>query len=122
MNENIVVVGGGDSAVEAALLLSDHNRVTLSYRKDAFQRIKPKNGELIQQAMSEGKVDVKFQTNLDAISRDEVIISNGNGGGGTPLKNDRVYIFAGGELPVQFLNKIGIEITKKFGDAVLKHN
>ena len=77
--ENIVVVGGGDSAVEAALALADQNRVTLSYRKEAFQRIKPKNGEKIKQAMIEGKVDVRFNTNVEIIDREEVAISNGNG-------------------------------------------
>jgi len=121
-NENIVVVGGGDSAVEAALSLTENNKVTLSYRKEAFQRIKPKNGELIKQAMSQGKVDVMFNTNVEIIDREEVAISNGNGEGKLSLKNDRIYIFAGGELPTQFLDKIGIQITKKFGEAVLKHN
>ncbi len=46
-DKNIVVVGGGDSAIESALLLADNNNVTLSYRKDVFQRIKPKNNERI---------------------------------------------------------------------------
>ena len=60
-------------------LLADQNSVTLSYRKEAFQRIKPKNGEKIKQAMSQGKVDVRFNTNVEIIDRDEVAISNGNG-------------------------------------------
>ena len=121
-NENIVVVGGGDSAVEAAMLLADNNKVTLSYRKEGFQRIKPKNGEHIKQAMSQGKIDVRFNTNVEMINWDEVLISNGNDKEKISLKNDRIYIFAGGELPTQFLDKIGIQITKKFGEAILKHN
>ena len=120
--ENIVVVGGGDSAVEAAMLLADQNKVILSYRKENFQRIKPKNGERIKEAMSQGKIDVRFNTNVEMINWDEVVISNGNRKDKISLKNDRIYIFAGGELPTQFLDKIGIQITKKFGEAILKHN
>jgi hypothetical protein len=37
------------------------------------------------------------------------------------LKNDFVFIFAGGELPTRFLEMAGIRITKKFGETVLKH-
>jgi len=122
IDENIVIVGGGDSAVEAAMLLADQNNVTLSYRKEGFQRIKPKNGERIHQATIQGKIDVRFNTNVEMIERDEVVISNGNGLDKIRLRNNRVFIFAGGELPTQFLDKIGIQITKKFGEAVLKHN
>ncbi|MFH0759316.1 MAG: NAD(P)-binding domain-containing protein [Bacteroidota bacterium] len=121
-DEDILVVGGGDSAVEAALQLADHNHVTLSYRKEAFQRIKPKNSESINRAISQGKIDVRFNTRVEIINRDEVAISGGMSEGKSILKNDRIFIFAGGELPTQFLNKIGIQITKKFGETVLKHN
>ena len=122
MDKNILVVGGGDSAIESALLLADNNRVTLSYRKDVFQRIKPKNNERIMEAISQGRIDVRFNSNLVLIEKDEVIISEGESAEKIRLKNDLVYILAGGELPTQFLEKIGVRITKKFGETVLKHN
>ena len=122
MNKDILIVGGGDSAVESALLLADNNRVTLSYRKDVFQRIKPKNNERINEAISQGRIDVRFNSNLVLIEKDEVVISEGESAEKNSLKNDLVYILAGGELPTQFLEKIGVRITKKFGDTVLKHN
>ena len=72
--------------------------------------------------MSQGKIDIRFNTNVEMINWEEVVISNGNDNNKIRLKNDRIYIFAGGELPTQFLDKIGIQINKKFGEAILKHN
>lgn len=120
--KDIIVVGGGDSAIESAILLSCNNKVILSYRGDAFGRIKPKNKEKIEGAIKAGLIDVRLGTNLLAIEKDEVIMGSGGADGEKlRIKNDLVYIFAGGELPTQFLLKIGLEITKKFGEAILKH-
>lgn len=119
--KDIMVVGGGDSAIESALLLADHNIVTLSYRSEVFNRLKPKNSEKIKEAVSAKKLNVLFNTNLVIINRDSVILSTGKMGEELNIKNDLVYIFAGGELPIQFLQKAGIHITKKFGEAILKH-
>jgi len=119
--KEIMIVGGGDSAVESALILAGQNKVILSYRKEAFQRIKPKNNDRINAAMAHGQVDVRFNTNLVAIEKDHVMFTNGKEGERITLKNDLVYVFAGGELPTAFLQKIGLQITKKFGEAILKH-
>ncbi|HPE58449.1 MAG TPA: NAD(P)-binding domain-containing protein [Bacteroidales bacterium] len=119
--KNILVVGGGDSAVESAMLLAEHNKVTLSYRKESFSRVKPKNSERINKAIKEGKVEVLFNTNVKEIRDHEVLLLNGKPDEPIVIKNDLVYIFAGGELPTQFLKKIGLEITKKYGEALLKH-
>jgi thioredoxin reductase len=120
--KNIVVVGGGDSAIESALLLAEKNNVILSYRKDVFSRIKPKNNEKIKEAITKNQIDARFNTNLKSISEKEVEIENTTTGEQQSIANDLVYIFAGGELPTQFLEKIGLKITRKFGEAVLKHN
>jgi len=119
-NKNILVVGGGDSAIESALMLSDQNQVILSYRSEAFNRIKPANNIKIKEAIENKTIDVRFNTNLISIEKEEVIL-NDNTNETYKIKNDLVYIFAGGELPTQFLQKVGIEITKKFGEAILKH-
>lgn len=119
--KHIVIVGGGDSAIETALLLTDQNKVTLSYRGETFSRIKPGNNLKIREAISQNRVDVRFRTNLISIEDDHVKIMDIMSEKETELKNDLVYIFAGGELPTQFLEKVGIKITKKFGEAILKH-
>jgi thioredoxin reductase len=118
--KDILVVGGGDSAIESALLLSDKNHVTLSYRNEVFNRIKPKNSLALNKAVEEGRLEVRLSTNLIFIEDDSVSLSNGMEGEILTLKNDLVYIFAGGELPTQFLEKAGIRIEKKFGETVMK--
>lgn len=119
--KEIVIVGGGDSAIESALLLNEDNHVTLSYRGDSFSRIKPKNSERISEAVASGTINLILATIPVAIEPESIVIESLKSGERQSIKNDLVYIFAGGELPTQFLNKIGISITTKFGEAILKH-
>ena len=121
-DKKIVVVGGGDSAIETALLLMDQNQVTLSYRGESFGRIKVGNNQKIKDAIAQKQIDVRFNTNMKSIEDDKVKIVDLLSGEVNDLANDLVYIFAGGELPTQFLEKAGIRIDKKFGEAVLKHD
>lgn len=120
-DKEIVVVGGGDSAVESALLLADQNHVILSYRNEVFNRLKPKNSERIIEAAANGKIQLWFNTNVLEIGQTNITMNNSLTGEQMAVKNDLIYIFAGGELPTQFLMKAGIQITKKFGEAILKH-
>ncbi|HKB87715.1 MAG TPA: NAD(P)-binding domain-containing protein [Ignavibacteriaceae bacterium] len=121
-NKKVLVVGGGDSAVENALLLADEgNEVTLSYRNDSFSRLKPKNLERVGRAIQERDVRVILSSNVREIKDDSVVLALAGEENFISLQNDLVYIFAGGELPTKFLEKIGIRITKKFGEVVLKH-
>lgn len=120
-DEKIMVVGGGDSAVESAMLLMDQNEVILSYRKDTFSRIKPKNRERIQAAIDEGKIKVAFNTVPIEIKPEIIALKNNSTEEVEEIPNDRIYIFAGGELPTAFLKNSGIEISKRFGYTVKQY-
>lgn len=111
--KHILVVGGGDSAIENVLLLAEQNQVTLSYRSAQFNRLKPKNAEKIQDAIDQKLIRMEFSSQVRVIHEIDVLLENQQGT--FALANDLVYIFAGGELPSQFLQKSGIEITKRFG-------
>lgn len=114
--DRILVVGGGDSAVEAALALSEQNstEVRLSYRRDAFSRIKPGNRQRIDTALGQGRVEIHWSTTVSEVRNDAVVLTSG---GSEPyeLPTDQVFVFAGGELPTRFLKTCGIEIDTKFG-------
>jgi thioredoxin reductase (NADPH) len=107
-NKKIVVVGGGDSAIEAAMGLAHQsgNQVTLSYRKESFTRIKHRNFERITECIREGKLTAVFNSNPIAFKPNSVILEVA--GTSREIPNDYVWVFAGGEPPNAFLKKIGI--------------
>ena len=117
----ILVVGGGDSAIESALLLAAGNEVTLSYRKETFSRLKPKNRKKLDEAIDSKLLDVILNSNVSAIEEECVRLKIADQQEELVIENNLVYIFAGGELPTDFLRNAGIEITTKFGEAILKH-
>lgn len=120
--KKVIVVGGGDSAIESALLLKDKNETILSYRSDKFSRLKPKNRERINAAIDDKSVNVLFNTNLISVGENSILIKFDIDGSIREYENDLVYIFAGGELPTGFLEKAGVEINKRFGYILKKHS
>lgn len=105
---SLLVVGGGDSAVEAALALASQtgNTVTLSYRKDEFTRIKERNDKHLQDAIKEKRVQVMLSSQVQEIRPDSVLIKARDRV--LEIPNQYVFVFAGGELPYDFLKKTGI--------------
>jgi len=108
INKNILVVGGGDSAVEAAMGLAHQvgNKVTLSYRQAAFGRIKERNAKRIEESAQKGKIKVLFNSNPVEFTETSVVLEVG--GARQEIPNDFVWIFAGGTPPNDFLKKIGV--------------
>jgi thioredoxin reductase len=107
--------------VEAALSLSEQNKVVLSYRSEAFSRLKPKNREKLDAAVQQNLLTILLKSNVTKIDVDRVFLTTASGQEPVALDNDLVFIFAGGELPTQFLEKTGVKITKRFGYTVKKH-
>ena len=114
-NQNVLVVGGGDSALEAATSIAAEpgTTVALSYRSAAFSRAKPKNRELVEQMEAAGRIRVLFNSNVQAIGDRSVIIEVE--GTNESIANDAVIVSAGGILPSAFLRTIGIEVETKWG-------
>ena len=113
INKRILVVGGGDSAVEAAMGLANQrgNNVTLSYRREGFGRIKERNTQRIQECMRSGRVEVLFNSLPTEFHRDKAVLQIH--GGTREIANDYVWIFAGGEPPRAFLEKIGVKLGNR---------
>ena len=114
-NMHVLVVGGGDSALEAAIAIAEQpgTTVALSYRSDAFGRGKQKNRDRLLELEKEGKIRVMLKSNVKLIEPDKVTLDHM--GEIVELKNDGVIISAGGILPTPFLKEIGVMVEAKFG-------
>jgi len=114
----ILVVGGGNSALEAAIALGDPllgNSVTLSYRGAVFKRATSANRQRIEDLANKGRLTILAGTEVTNIEPGRVSIRHD--GNATTLPAERVYIMIGGELPTEFLKRLGVSIDVKFGSA-----
>jgi dihydropyrimidine dehydrogenase (NAD+) subunit PreT len=125
---SILVVGGGDSAVEAALALAeqDGNQVTISYRRGAFSRLKARNEERIVAAVDAGHIQVLFDSTVETITEDAVqLLCAPQERGSVAVKtlvalpNDEVFIFAGGTPPFPLLEAAGVSFDPALRPAEL---
>lgn len=107
-NRRLLVVGGGDSAVEAALALARQsgNEVTLSYRKPKLARIRKANLDRLEGHLREGSIRFLGESQVTAIAEQEVRLATP--GGELVLPNDDVFVCAGGVPPFDLLRESGI--------------
>ncbi len=117
-HKHVMVVGGGDSALEAATSIADEpgTTVTLSYRSGAFGRAKQKNRERVAQAVEAGRLRLMMSSSVQAIGTDTITLTDETGETHC-LANNGLIICAGGILPNGFLKSIGIQVDTKYGTA-----
>jgi len=115
--QRVLVVGGGDSALEAAVAVSEQkgSRVTISYRSEAFSRVKEKNRSALKSAQDAGRMRVLLKSSISLIEADKVHLKYEDKD--VAIRNDVVIVCAGGELPTPLLKKIGVMFETHKGDA-----
>jgi thioredoxin reductase (NADPH) len=113
INKKILIVGGGDSAVEAAMGLANQvgNKVTVSYRSPQFSRIKERNTIRVADCIKSGKLEVLFNSTPVEIKPESVLLDIK--GEQREIPNDYVWVFAGGIPPNDFLKKVGVGFGAK---------
>lgn len=111
----VLVVGGGDSALEAAASIAEvpGTQVALCYRGSAYGRARAKNRDRVASAVADGRIEEMLGSVVERIEPHHAIISGPDGM--RTIENDAVLICAGGILPTQFLRDAGIEVETKFG-------
>jgi thioredoxin reductase (NADPH) len=116
-NQKVLVVGGGDSAIEAAVSIAEEPgaTVTLAYRGEAFSRVKPKNRSRIEAAVREGLLEVCMQTEIAHIEDSQLLLKHKDEL--TALDNDAVIVCAGGIMPKKLLDDIGVQFEVKYGTS-----
>ncbi len=113
--QKVLVVGGGDSALEAAARIAEQpgTEVTLSYRGTAYGRARAKNRDRVRELADEGRLAELLESQVTEIRKESIVLAWR--GERRELANDSVIICAGGLLPTQFLHDTGIQVETKFG-------
>ncbi len=115
--QRVLIVGGGDSALEAAASIAEASdaKVAISYRGNVFIRAKPKNRERIEKARKAGRLHVVFNSHVQQIADDSVTMEQN--GKILRMPNEAVIIAAGGVVPTDFLKGVGVTVQTKYGTA-----
>lgn len=121
-DEEILVVGGGNSAVEAALTLSERNKVVISYRGREFSRLFKDNTRKVDEAIAAKRIEVLFNSRVEEFGRGEatLVIERGGHRETRTLRTDHVFVLIGADVPVRFLKSIGIRVENDWSGVPLR--
>jgi thioredoxin reductase/polyferredoxin len=115
-NEDILVVGGGNSAIEAALVLSEQNRVRLSYRGGEFGRIFKDNERKLNEAVAAKRIELVLNSNVKEFGDGKALIEIDRGGHQetAQIPCQHAFVLVGADIPVQFLKSLGIRLENEW--------
>jgi len=121
-NENILVVGGGNSAVEAAITLSEQNKVYLSYRSGEFSRIFKDNEKKLKEQIAAGKIEVIFHSNVTEFGEKEATLQIEEDGKKErrSVRYDHAFVLIGAEVPRKFLKSLGLKMENEWEGSLLR--
>lgn len=114
----VLVVGGGDSAVEAACTIAEDTDATvrLSCRDTAVNQAKPENRARLDRHLEAGRIEVLWKSSVTKIAEDSVTLKVGDDT--RELPNDDVVILIGGIVPTEFMARVGVQMERHFGEEV----
>ncbi len=116
-DENIIVVGGGNSAIEAAIALCEKNKVYLSYRKGSFARIFKNNEALLKEKVKEGKIEPILSSEVTEFGEGEAILRVNKETRNIPYSH--AFVLVGAELPKSFLKSIKVKMENEWNGSIL---
>lgn len=121
-DENILVVGGGNSAIEAAITLCEKNKVYLSYRGEEFSRIFKDNERLLKDCVAQGKIETILSSNVTEFGEKEVTLKVAKGGKEETRKiaYNHAFVLVGAEIPKKFLKSIGIKLENEWEGSFVR--
>ncbi len=119
--ERMLVVGGGNSAVEAALTLSGRNRVVLSYRGGELTRLFKENARLLDEAVAAGRIELVLNSNVKRFEAGKAVLEVDSGGHQQEqtVEIDHAFVLIGADLPVKFLKSLGIRLENEWDGTTL---
>jgi thioredoxin reductase/Pyruvate/2-oxoacid:ferredoxin oxidoreductase delta subunit len=120
-NQDVTVVGGGNAGVEAAQQLANprlRNRVSLLVRGEVFDRCNMENQTIIKEMASKNLLKIHYNSSIKEIHANHLVVEKDKKI--HDLKNSYLFVFIGAEVPFKFLQSLGVQIEKKFGEAIRK--
>lgn len=118
-NENIIVVGGGNSAIEAAITLSEQNKVYLSYRGSEFARIFKDNERKLNEAIAAKRIEPLLNSNITEFGDNEATLKIGTDEV-RKLPYNHAFVLVGADVPRDFLKSLGLKMENEWEGSVLR--